>query len=101
MTDRVFTQTFGTYRLHINMAEDWEDWENDDFTPQLPAVAAPQLAAAEDVEASKFAGEDEEEDKPEYNVPKPQQVMKFPIRHHKAEFRAAVKLTFTLSDCAV
>lgn len=56
------------------MAEDWEDWENDDFTPQLPAVAAPQAAAADgDIEASKFAGEDEEEDKPQYNVPKPQQ----------------------------
>ncbi|DBA93263.1 TPA: hypothetical protein ACH3X2_003553 [Trebouxia sp. C0005] len=55
------------------MAEDWEDWENDDFTPQLPAVAAPQVAAADQVEDSKFAGEDEEEDKPEYNVPKPQQ----------------------------
>lgn len=58
------------------MAEDWEDWENEDFTPQLPAVAAPQAAAAEeDLEASKFAGEDEEEDTPQYNVPKPQQVL--------------------------
>lgn len=74
------------------MAEDWEDWENEDFTPQLPAVAAPQVAAADDVEASKFAGEDEEEDKREYNVPKPQQVMKFAIRHHRAEVCAAVKL---------
>lgn len=55
------------------MAEDWEDWENDDFTPQLPA-AAPQTAVADDdLEASKFAGEDEEEEKPQYNVPKPQQ----------------------------
>ena len=57
------------------MAEDWEDWENDDFTPQLPA-ATPQPAAAgdDDVAAAKFAGEDEEEEKPQYNVPKPQQV---------------------------
>ena len=56
------------------MAEDWEDWENDDFTPQLPA-ATPQTAVADDdLEASKFAGEDEEEEKPQYNVPKPQQV---------------------------
>ena len=83
------------------MAEDWEDWENDDFTPQLPAVAAPQVAATDDVEASKFAGEDEEEDKPEYNVPKPQQVVKFAVRHHKAECRAAVKLNLTMSECAV
>ena len=56
------------------MAEDWEDWENDDFTPQLP-TAAPQTAVADDdLETSKFAGEDEEEEKPQYNVPKPQQV---------------------------
>ena len=73
------------------MAEDWEDWENEDFAPQLPAVAAPQVAAADVVEASKFAGEDEEEDKPEYNVPKPQQVMKFDVRLHKAERHAAVE----------
>ena len=82
------------------MAEDWEDWENDDFAPQLPAVTAPQVAAP-DVEASKFAGEDEEEDKPEYNVPKPQQVTKFAIRHQKAEFCAAVKSNVTMSDSAV
>ena len=57
------------------MAEDWEDWENDDFTPQLPAATAPPAAADEDdVAAAKFAGEDEEEEKPQYNVPKPQQV---------------------------
>lgn len=101
-TDRVLTQTFGTKRFHVSMAEDWEDWENEDFTPQLPAVAAPQApAAADDVEASKFAGEDEEEDKPEYNVPKPQQVTKFAIRHHNSEYLAAVKLDLTTSDCAV
>lgn len=58
------------------MADDWEDWENDDFTPQLPAApAVPSTAVADDVEESKFAGEDEEEEeKPKYNVPKPQQV---------------------------
>ena len=100
-TDRVLTQTFGTQHFYVSMAEDWEDWENDDFTPQLPAVAAPQVAATNDVEASKFAGEDEEEDKPEYNVPKPQQVVKFALRHHKAECRAAVKLDFSMSECAV
>lgn len=83
------------------MAEDWEDWENDDFTPQLPAVAAPQVAAADQVEDSKFAGEDEEEDKPEYNVPKPQQVTSFARRHHKAECRGAVCLDSTKCDCAV
>jgi len=56
------------------MADDWEDWENDDFTPQLPAAPAVNpVAAADDVEVSKFAGEDEEEDQPQYNVPKPQQ----------------------------
>lgn len=56
------------------MAEDWEDWENDDFTPQLPAATAQPVAAdEEDVAAAKFAGEDEEEEKPQYNVPKPQQ----------------------------
>ena len=57
------------------MADDWEDWENDDFTPQLPAAPAVNpVAAPDDVEVSKFAGEDEEEDQPQYNVPKPQQV---------------------------
>ena len=56
------------------MAEDWEDWENEDFTPQLPAVPAQPTAAEDDIAAAKFAGEDEEEEEKQYNVPKPQQV---------------------------
>lgn len=57
------------------MADDWEDWENDDFTPQLPAAPATNpVAASDDIEESKFAGEDEEEEQPKFNVPKPQQV---------------------------
>lgn len=60
------------------MADDWEDWENDDFTPQLPAAPATDpVAASDDVEQAKFAGEDEEEEQPKYNVPKPQQVLDF------------------------
>ena len=58
------------------MAEDWEEWENDDFTPQLPAVPAQPAAAEEDIAAAKFAGEDEEEEEKQYNVPKPQQVQR-------------------------
>lgn len=58
------------------MADDWEDWENDDFTPQLPAAPATNpVAASDDIEQAKFAGEDEEEEQPKYNVPKPQQVV--------------------------
>lgn len=56
------------------MAEDWEDWENEDFTPQLPSAPAQPAAADDDVAATKFAGEDEEEEEKQYNVPKPQQV---------------------------
>ena len=56
------------------MAEDWEDWENEDFTPQLPSVAPQPAAADDDIAAAKFAGEDEEEEEKQYNVPKPQQV---------------------------
>ncbi len=73
-TDRASRQCSRVDNTFASMAEDWEDWENDDFTPQLPAAAPQAAVAVDDVEASKFAGEDEEEDKPQYNVPKPQQV---------------------------
>ncbi|KAL3150761.1 hypothetical protein ABBQ32_000535 [Trebouxia sp. C0010 RCD-2024] len=55
------------------MAEDWEDWENEDFTPQLPSVSAQPAAADDDIAAAKFAGEDEDEEEEQFNVPKPQQ----------------------------
>lgn len=84
------------------MAEDWEDWENDDFTPQLPAATAQPVAAdEEDVAAAKFAGEDEEEEKPQYNVPKPQQVSKLPCLTSIAVLADDVNLSqHTLSDLA-
>ncbi len=63
----------------INMADDWEDWEAEDFVPPPPptAVAAPKagdeyetagqalLAKMSQVDESKFADEDAEEDEPE------------------------------------
>lgn len=58
------------------MAEDWEDWENEDFTPQLPSVSAQPAAADDDIAAAKFAGEDEDEEEEQFNVPKPQQVQR-------------------------
>lgn len=58
------------------MAEDWEEWDNEDFTPQLPAVPAQPAAAEDEIAAAKFAGEDEEEEEKQYNVPKPQQVQR-------------------------
>lgn len=66
------------------MADDWEDWEADDYVPKLPAAApangtevvtkGAQLLS-DDPDPSKFAGEDEEEDRPSWegNVPRPQQ----------------------------
>eukprot|EP00877_Chromochloris_zofingiensis_P002961 jgi/Chrzof1/12666/Cz07g03020.t1 len=66
------------------MADDWEDWEREDFTPSLPAVKAAEpaakseyetvgqavLAKATEPDASKFAGEDEEEEAaPSYSIP--------------------------------
>ena len=75
----------GHTQASSNMADDWEDWENDDFTPQLPAApAANPVAAADDLEVSKFAGEDEEEEQPKYNVPKPQQVCIRAVQHTKS-----------------
>lgn len=70
------------------VADDWEDWEDESFEPKLEGGAAANgkqfetkgqavLAGTKEPDASKFAGEDEEEDAPptwEKNVPKPQQV---------------------------
>jgi hypothetical protein len=63
------------------MADDWEDWENEDFVPP-PPVAPPAAAAAKpgaeyetagaallakmnQVDESKFADEDADEEEPE------------------------------------
>lgn len=55
------------------MADDsWEDWEEAAEVPQLPKLNAARVQTAED----KFAGEDEGEDEPEHDVPKPQQPKK-------------------------
>lgn len=57
--------------LRLRRADDsWEDWEEAAEVPQLPKVNAAPAQSAED----KFAGEDEGEDEPEHDVPKPQQV---------------------------
>ena len=59
------------------MADDWEDWEADDYQPQLPTVGQAALAKSVEPDASKFAGEDAEKDERpawENSVPKPQQV---------------------------
>ncbi|KAK9807367.1 hypothetical protein WJX73_007240 [Symbiochloris irregularis] len=57
--------------------ESWEDdWDADDFQPQgLGTVGQTALAKASEPDASKFAGEDEEDEKPawEKGVPKTQQ----------------------------
>lgn len=63
------------------MADDWEaeDWEAEELPP-LPGVAALNGKAApgtEDLDASKFAGEDEDINEPPAwmaSVPKTQQV---------------------------
>jgi hypothetical protein len=62
------------------MADDWEDWENEDFVPPppvAPAAAVPKaageyetagaalLAKMNQVDESKFADEDAEEEEPE------------------------------------
>lgn len=61
------------------MADDWEDWEAEDFVPPPPPVATPAPKAGDDyetagqallakmnqVDESKFADEDAEEDEPE------------------------------------
>lgn len=55
------------------MADSWEDWDADEYTPPLPGG----VAAAKAVDSSKFADEDQGEEEPphwEKNVPKPQQV---------------------------
>lgn len=61
------------------MADDWEDWENEDFTPQLPpaAAAAPakeyetkgQALLSDEPDASKFADEDKELEEKKHVVP--------------------------------
>lgn len=70
------------------VADDWEDWEDESFEPKLEAGAAANgqkfetkgqavLASAREPDASKFVGEDEEEEAPpawDKSVPKPQQV---------------------------
>lgn len=60
------------------MADDWEDWEAEDYQPQLPStVGQAALAKAGEPDPSKFAGEDEDAaDRPawENNIPKTQQV---------------------------
>lgn len=68
------------------MADDWEAWEDESFEPKLAGKTNGQqfetkgqavLASTKEPDASKFAGEDEDEDAPptwEKNVPKPQQV---------------------------
>jgi translation initiation factor 3 subunit J len=55
--------------------DSWEDWEEAADVPQLPKLSgtpAPAAAAAQD----KFAGEDEGEEEPEHDVPKPQEPKK-------------------------
>lgn len=70
------------------MADDWEDWEEENFEPKLEAGASANgqkfetkgqavLASISEPDESKFAGEDEEVDAPpswEKGIPKPQQV---------------------------
>ena len=60
------------------MADDWEDWEADDYEPQLPAtVGQAALAKVSEPDPSKFAGEDEDLNAPpawQKGVPQPQQV---------------------------
>jgi hypothetical protein len=70
------------------VADDWEDWEEENFEPKLDASVSVNgqkfetkgqavLAGAKEPDESKFAGEDEEkDDQPswEKTVPKPQQV---------------------------
>ena len=70
------------------MADDWEDWEDESFTP-APLVGAAAngvertkgqelLAKATEVDTSKFEGEDEgEEEEPVWKktVPQMQQVL--------------------------
>ncbi len=63
------------------MADDWEDWEDESFqAPPLASTAtkgAAVLAKLNEPDESRFAGEDEEEERPawEANVPKSQEVM--------------------------
>jgi hypothetical protein len=60
------------------MADDWEDWENDEFQPVVAVKAIPGKAAlpaaVAEVDASKFQGEDAELDVVEdkHPVQKPQ-----------------------------
>ena len=73
------------------MADDWEDWEADDYVPQLPAtVGQAALAKASEPDAAKFAGEDEDVDERpawEKNVPNPQEVGTSHIRGFKSSIR--------------
>lgn len=56
------------------MADDWEDWENEEFVPKLPAVAKPAvefetkgkavLASIGEPDMAKFQDEDKEEEPP-------------------------------------
>lgn len=61
------------------MADDWEDWEDDNFQPSVPVTAGQAaLAKAKEPDVAKFAGEDEEaEERPAWqnSIPKSQQVL--------------------------
>ena len=66
------------------MADDWEDWEDESFTPAplgaqtngSSTLGAAILAKASQIDTSKFAGEDEDVDEgpAARDVAKPQQV---------------------------
>lgn len=84
---------FGNSHRTGTMADDWEDWEADDYQPNLPAVKKPEvdtvgqalLAATLEPDSSKFAGEDEEEDEPapkpvKTEAPKPKAKPQQPVR---------------------
>ena len=55
------------------MADDWEDWEDESFTPPVLQNLG---ANGKDAATPKFAGEDEEEEEqPKATVPAPQEVV--------------------------
>ncbi len=54
--------------------DSWEDWEEAADVPQLPKLSGTPAPAAAAVD-NKFAGEDEGENEPAYEVPKTQEVM--------------------------
>ena len=101
--------------LHA-VADDWEDWEDDNFqAPPLAGAATTNgqyetkgqeaLAKAKEPDASKFAGEDEEEEVPEWqkSIPKPQDVRTPTAANRQCNYAstcAESSLTVTCFACA-